>query len=130
MLQAEALYLFVRQAKRIRPEINVICYSGYSFEYLRQFPPSSGVSLLMAELDVLIDGPYIHALDDGVGLRGSSNQRVIHLSSRLLYANLEDAPRRVEFIIQDGAMLMAGIPSRNILEAISDIEREVVYERT
>lgn len=129
MLQAEALYLFIRQAKRINPEINVICYSGYSFEYLCQFPPSSGVSRLMTELDVLIDGPYIHTLDNGVGLRGSSNQRVIHLTNRLLHANLEDAPRQVEFVIQDGAVLMAGIPPRDVLEVFAGIESEVVYER-
>ena len=37
---------------------------------------------LLRQTDLLIDGEYIRELDDGKGLRGSSNQRAIPLNAR------------------------------------------------
>ena len=63
---------------------------------------------LLAEIDVLIDGPYIQALNDAVGLRGSSNQRVIQLTSRLKVDNLDSQSRNVEIKIADGELALRG----------------------
>ena len=39
---------------------------------------------LLNRIDLLIDGPYVRELDDGLSLRGSSNQRVLPLTRRYL----------------------------------------------
>lgn len=78
-LQAEALSQLVMMIKKHCPDIGVIVYTGYFYEQLSDL--SYGKELL--ELcDLIIDGPYIQELDDGKALRGSSNQRVISITSR------------------------------------------------
>ena len=79
-LQAEALgemLQILRESFHCDP--GVIVYTGYILEELRQLP---GAEALLCQTDLLIDGPYIQALDDGKSLRGSSNQRVIPLTQR------------------------------------------------
>lgn len=66
-------------------------------------------------IDVIIDGPYTAALNDGrCGLRGSTNQRVIVLSPHLenLYHEEEKKPRRIQNAVFDGRALSIGIHGR------------------
>lgn len=77
-LQAEALADLIDRI-RARRDMGVIVYTGYTIEHLRQQPEARS---LLERIDLLIDGPYIQALDDGRSLRGSSNQRVICLTER------------------------------------------------
>lgn len=66
-------------------------------------------------IDVIIDGPYVATLNDGrCGLRGSTNQRVIVLSSHLenLYHEEEKKPRRIQNAVFDGRALSIGIHGR------------------
>jgi len=61
------------------PDMHIVVYTGRVFEQLvqsRWFP----IWEVLANADVLVDGPYVQALDhDGMQYRGSSNQRVIDL---------------------------------------------------
>lgn len=79
-LQAEALgqllYL-LRNGMNCQP--GLIVYTGYTLEELQSMPSAQQ---LLEYTDLLIDGPYVAALDDGRSLRGSSNQRVIPLTGR------------------------------------------------
>lgn len=77
-LQTEALAELVRTIRRKR-DLGVIVYTGFTLEELNQRPDAAG---LLEQTDLLIDGPYIRELDDGLSLRGSSNQRVHLLSER------------------------------------------------
>lgn len=79
-LQAHELSLLLELVHAQRPELTVIVYTGYLFESLQALPFSE---TLLRHVDVLIDGEYIESLDDGVGIRGSSNQRIIPVSHRL-----------------------------------------------
>lgn len=66
-------------------------------------------------IDVIIDGPYVAALNDGrCGLRGSTNQRVIVRSPHLenLYHEEEQKPRRIQNAVFDGRALSIGIHGR------------------
>ena len=78
MLQAHALAEMLAFIKK-RKAMDVILYTGYLREELPDIP---GAETLVEYIDLLVDGPYIKELDDGASLRGSSNQRVIALSSR------------------------------------------------
>jgi anaerobic ribonucleoside-triphosphate reductase activating protein len=127
MEQAAGLAALARLARR-QKDLDLICFTGYRHERLLKNPPNAGVAELLAEVDVLIDGPFIQALHDSVGLRGSSNQRVMHLTRRLKAHDLETQARNIEIIISDGEFAFIGIPTPNMLSAMSgashaDIER-------
>jgi anaerobic ribonucleoside-triphosphate reductase activating protein len=126
MEQAAGLAALARLARQEK-DLDLICFTGYRYERLLNNPPNPGVSKLLREVDVLIDGPFIHSLNDSVGLRGSSNQRIIHLTSRLREYDLESSARRVEITVTDGELAFIGIPTPGILSAMSrshvDIER-------
>jgi anaerobic ribonucleoside-triphosphate reductase activating protein len=116
MLQAAGLAAVARLARR-RRELSIICYTGFTLEQLRARPPGPGVEDLLGEIDVLIDGPYVAALNDRRGLRGSANQRVHHLTDRLRGFDFERAPRRIEIHLRDDYALLVGIPTSEQLKA-------------
>ena len=132
MEQAAGLAALARLARR-KKDLDLICFTGYRYERLLKDPPNAGVSELLAELDVLIDGPFIQSLHDSVGLRGSSNQRVIHLTPRLKEHGLETSTRKVEITVTDGELAFIGIPTPEILSAMKrvdlDLERMEQNER-
>lgn len=117
MEQAAGLAELARLARE-RKVLDFICFTGYRYERLVKNPPNAGVPELLAMLDVLIDGPYIQELNDSLGLRGSSNQRIIHLTSRLQHHDLAGQSRRVEFTIQQGEVRLIGIPTPEMIAAL------------
>lgn len=61
--------------------LNVVTYSGYTYEYLLSHGnEDNGWGELLAVSDYLVDGEYVQALRDlTLKFRGSSNQRIIDL---------------------------------------------------
>ena len=125
MEQAAGLAALARLARQ-KKDLDLICFTGYRYERLLKDPPNAGVPGLLSEIDVLIDGPFIQSLNDSVGLRGSSNQRIIHLTPRLKEHNLESSTRRVEITVTDGELAFVGIPTPGILSAMTrtEVDRE------
>ena len=117
MMQAGGLAALARLARQEK-DLDLICFTGYRYERLLKDPPNEGVHELLAEIDVLIDGPFIQALHDSIGLRGSSNQRIIHLTPRLKSHDLDSQTRKVEITIADGELEFIGIPTPQILSAL------------
>ena len=117
MEQAAGLAAMARIARQ-KKDLDLICFTGYRYERLVRNPPNAGVAELLSEVDVLIDGPFIQSLNDSVGLRGSSNQRIIHLTSRLKEYDLETSTRNVEITVTDGELAFIGIPTPGILSAM------------
>lgn len=71
---------FTELARRIKTETDktIWCWTGFTYE---EILADSHLSMLLPYLDVLVDGPYIEALrDTQLHFRGSSNQRIIHLT--------------------------------------------------
>jgi anaerobic ribonucleoside-triphosphate reductase activating protein len=132
MEQAAGLSALARLARQ-KKDLDLICFTGYRYERLLKDPPNTSVPELLAEVDVLIDGPFIQSQNDSVGLRGSSNQRVIHLTSRLKEYDLESNTRKVEIRVTDGELRFVGVPTPGILSAMRranvDIERTESDER-
>jgi anaerobic ribonucleoside-triphosphate reductase activating protein len=115
MEQAAGLAALIRLMRRDPPagrELDLICFTGYRLERLRDDPPNPGVPALLAEVDVLIDGLYVRGRDDGRGLRGSTNQRIHHLTDRLADSGYDFAarPRTIELQQTGPDMLMVGVP--------------------
>lgn len=66
------------------PDKNVWCYTGYLFEQVKDIEA-------LKYIDVLVDGPYIAALNDNkLWWKGSENQRVIDVKKTL--QNLSSEP--------------------------------------
>lgn len=130
MLQAAGLAELVQLARQ-RKDLNIICFTGYRYEQLVEVP-RPGVADFLAQIDVLIDGPYVEALNDSVGLRGSSNQRVIHLTRRLIDHDFESHQRTFEVKIVDGELSFVGVPTPDIVAAmklVSYMGRERMVEK-
>ena len=123
MLQAVALASLIEQVRRQR-DLDAICFTGYSWSALlgRAVVGETAIEHLLGQVDVLIDGPYIAAQDNGRGLRGSTNQVVHRLTERgknLAY-DFENAPRKLEIHIGDGQYLAAGIPPTGVLAMLDN----------
>lgn len=77
--QAEPLLELARRAHE--KGLTVWAFSGYSYEDLCAGIPSKAATLLLEQVDVLVDGPFIESLKSlDLRWRGSSNQRVIDVS--------------------------------------------------
>jgi len=124
----------VAKLARGKKDINIICFTGYRYERLLIDPPNPGVAALLAEIDLLIDGPYVQAKSETIGLRGSSNQRFIHLTNRLADYDFASQKRTVEITFTNGQMEFIGIPTPSIKAAmdkagLSAMERTIRHER-
>ena len=74
------LELVVRIRKEI-PGSNIWCYTGFLFEDLLD---REEMILILKNIDVLVDGPFIQELrDESLTYRGSSNQRVLEIPKDL-----------------------------------------------
>jgi len=79
MYQAAGFAELARQIHR-RTQKDVWCYTGFVFESLIHDDQRE----LLAEVDVLVDGPFVLSLrDETLLFRGSSNQRIIDVQTSL-----------------------------------------------
>ena len=65
--------------------LNIVTYSGYTFEQLLAgATPENGWRELLEVTDLLVDGPFVkHLRDLTLKFRGSSNQRIIDVKKSL-----------------------------------------------
>lgn len=115
MLQAAALADMLDRIRQERP-LNVTVYTGFVLEELRRREASDqGIQRLLEMTDILIDGPYVQALDDGAPYIGSSNQRL-----HIFNPALEDRARAyyggktgrcIELHLDQNATYLIGVPS-------------------
>ena len=71
------------EAKDLIPNIKIFVWTGYLYEDLLKQEDKT-LQRVLKEIDVLIDGPYIHDLRDiTLFMRGSSNQRILNLSNKI-----------------------------------------------
>ena len=69
--------------RRLKAEtgLNIWCYTGYTYEVLLD---DEARRPCLEYIDTLVDGPFVQSLfDPTLPFRGSSNQRILHLSQGL-----------------------------------------------
>ncbi|MFN3925883.1 MAG: 4Fe-4S single cluster domain-containing protein [Pseudanabaenaceae cyanobacterium] len=90
--------------------LSVMSFTGFTMEQLRSPAAPPYAEALLAQLDILIDGPYIQALaiNSPDSLVSSSNQRV-HVFNPDFYNRLNWASDQAEIhILEDGTRIITG----------------------
>lgn len=69
--------------------MNIMTYTGYEYEYLiSHSTPENGYTALLAQTNILVDGPFIlEEKDLMLKFRGSGNQRIIDVKRSLEQGN-------------------------------------------
>lgn len=129
-LQAAPLCRLIRKIRNER-DYGVILYTGFTRKELQDSNDGSRQELLSLA-DVIIDGRYERALDDGKAYRGSSNQNILLLTDRYrdVYEEyyLDNERRNIEISVMEDHVYMAGVPSVYGLQAWRDFKRKAGCE--
>lgn len=106
-IQSDALSVLVQHiAEHITQDI--IVYTGYTLQELQQ-SHSPDINNVLDNIAVLIDGEYNDSLNDGVGLRGSSNQKVHVFKNLKNYDYLNTGERELQTFRYNDSILVIGI---------------------
>lgn len=74
---------FIERVRKELPELNIWCYSGYTFEELKN-RNDKNTDITLNNIDVLVDGRFIEERKNPeIKFRGSDNQRIIDLRKSL-----------------------------------------------
>lgn len=86
LYQVSACLELVKKVKELNSDLDIIIYTGFTFEELaNNFKKNKDLLSLLKLSDILIDGKYEDSLRDlTLRFRGSSNQRVINLKKTFL----------------------------------------------
>ncbi|CAN1211137.1 Anaerobic ribonucleoside-triphosphate reductase-activating protein [Tumidithrix helvetica PCC 7403] len=106
--QAPALTELARQVKAAG--LNVMSFTGFTLEELSSPGSPPGAAELLAELDLLLDGPYVESLAVNIPSSpvSSSNQR-LHIFNPQLQNQVTWASDRIEVhILKNGDRLFTG----------------------
>ena len=72
---------FIREVKKVRPNFNVWCYTGFTYEQMLLNPKARR---LLEQIDVLVDGKFVlEEKSYDLYFRGSRNQRIIDVPKSL-----------------------------------------------
>lgn len=70
---------FIKSVRKLKPNFNVWCYSGYTLEELTLRNDDTTTECL-SQIDVLVDGRYEETMKNPtLKFRGSENQRIINV---------------------------------------------------
>ena len=128
-LQIEGLYSFLKLIRK-HTSLSVIMYTGFTVEQLHLMNNPMVEEILNGLIDIIIDGEYIEELNDGISLRGSSNQRVIFITDRYKEKHwmYERKQRDTEVIATNRNLFFIGIPTKNDFKKWTRVADEIKSE--
>lgn len=88
---------------------DIIIYTGDLLENLKNEFPST-MDKIMKNVSVIIDGEYVDSLNDGIGIRGSSNQNVHIFKNHQRHGNISCQERKVQIVEHKKGITVIGIP--------------------
>lgn len=109
LLQYDKLITLLEQLKK--SGYRIILYTGFHLNKVKK-----KYNTILESIDVLIAGPYIESLNNGRGLRGSTNQKVFMLTD-FYESELDDFKnglRTMEIKIGHQYIMYIGIPPKSI----------------
>lgn len=125
-LQIEPLYEMLKTI-RGKSNLGIIIYTGFYIEELKKMNNEKVDEILNGMADIIIDGPYIEDLNDGMNLKGSSNQTVNFITDRYKkYTEMfETEQRNTELYVNNDELFFVGIPDKNTLSVWDKIKQNV-----
>lgn len=111
--QVHDLWLLVEHIRKLGID-DILIYTGYTISELLN-KNDSEIYKILSNIAVLIDGPYIHELNnDENNLLGSSNQKVIYLNAQYIpiYENYCKKQRSIQEITAGNILIGVGIPTK------------------
>lgn len=111
-MQASKLVKILTAIKTVRPELDVVVFSGFQLKELDWIEAKELIELI----DVLIDGKYIDKLNDNKGLRGSSNQNINYITDKLKQHKnyFEERERSFEIHVYNQHQTIIGVPNKEV----------------
>ena len=88
---------------------DILIYTGYTLESLRA-RDDADTTWVLTHIAALADGEYEQENNPGVGLTGSSNQRLHVFSNRDRYLDFTCCQRRMQCVDERGQLFLIGIP--------------------
>lgn len=128
-LQIDALHYLLKELKA-KSNLGVIIYTGFKMEELLNKHDDRINEIFCGLADLIIDGEYIDTLNDGMALKGSSNQSLNFITQR--YKSKEslykEKHRSTEAIATEKDIFLIGIPEKNMLNnwisMVNDIKKD------
>jgi anaerobic ribonucleoside-triphosphate reductase activating protein len=105
-LQQPGGLLQLLRAVRRETDLTSVVFSGFDRLEIERIPLGKAI---LREIDVLVAGRYRREQHLGVGLLGSSNQKIHLLSQRYTLADVENTPEGEIHIEPEGRILLTGI---------------------
>lgn len=106
-LQIEALCSLLEEIVLITDDI--LIYTGYTLNELVQ-RHDERIDRVISLCSAIVDGPYIDNLNDGIGLRGSSNQNLHVFKHYERYRGMDTCKREVQTVLYGNKLLTIGVP--------------------
>ena len=116
-MQADELLKLVEYFRH-RGILDILVYTGYTYEELLAMQDPT-VNEVLEKISVLIDGPYVKALDFGrSNIKGSENQKIHYLDERVkaFYENYITEERNVREFLLGNVLLGVGIPTEEYIK--------------
>ena len=128
-LQPESLCELISEIKN-QNDLGVIIYTGFTMDELLKTDNPHIIRIVTSLADIIIDGEYIEELNDGVSLRGSSNQTVNFISNRYIpYKHLyEGNNRSVQIQLSGNTFFAVGVPSKENLAMFNKMTNQFKAE--
>lgn len=113
-MQADALKELLLGIEKLGIQ-DTLVYTGYTFDEIQS---DYKMSQILSLVGVLVDGPYIDALNDNKSIRGSSNQHIIVLRESLTdrYRDVDSWKRKSQTIYTYTSLYSIGIPHKGDLQ--------------
>lgn len=106
-LQVEALCGLIESLILINDDI--LIYTGFLLDELLE-RRDERINRIIELSAAIVDGPYIDKLNDGIGIRGSSNQKLHVFKYHDKYCGMDTCKREVQTILYGNKLLTIGIP--------------------
>ena len=88
---------------------DILVFSGYTYEELIVRNDENIIQVFKI-ISAIIDGPFSKELHSDIGLKGSSDQRIIAFKQFDKYENVDFERRELQIVIADKRLISIGIP--------------------
>ena len=109
--QAKELRRLIEQLLEMSVD-DILVYTGNTYQELNSLQ-NEDVQYCLKNIAALVDGAYVQELDDGTGLRGSSNQRLYMNKYRERYQNWGNCKRKQQCIELSKGLVFIGLPEES-----------------